>query len=91
MFVSATNYTQGPSRNWITPVSIVVLALLLCGARLSAQVVATYNFSDGTADGWTSFNGASTPVASSAASYTGSSYSLLTTTSSSGAGGPSIS
>ncbi|HZD48186.1 MAG TPA: endo-1,4-beta-xylanase, partial [Silvibacterium sp.] len=46
---------------------------------------------DGTADGWTSFNGASTPVASSAASYTGSSYSLLTTTSSSGAGGPSIS
>ncbi|HEX4577729.1 MAG TPA: carbohydrate binding domain-containing protein, partial [Edaphobacter sp.] len=54
-------------------------------------MVATYSFSDGTADGWSSFNGASAPVASSAAAYTGSTYSLLTTTSSSGAGGPSIS
>ncbi|MGB2637850.1 MAG: endo-1,4-beta-xylanase, partial [Candidatus Acidiferrum sp.] len=42
------------------------------------------------ADGWTSFNGASTPVATTAAAYSGS-YSLLTTTNSSGAGGPSIS
>ncbi len=60
-----------------------------CTANASAQIVATYSFEDATADGWTSFNGASTPVASNAAAYAGS-YSLLTTTGSSGAGGPSI-
>ncbi len=68
----------------------VVAITLLCAATLHAQTVATYNFDDGTADGWTSFNGASTPIASNAAAYTGS-YSLLTTTSPTGAGGPSIS
>jgi endo-1,4-beta-xylanase len=57
---------------------------------LGAQTVATYGFEDGTADGWSSFNGASTPVASSDAAYMGSD-SLLTTTGSGGAGGPSIS
>ena len=62
---------------------------LACASVLNAQTVATYSFEDGTADGWTSFNGASTPVASNAAAYSGS-YSLLTTTGSSGAGGPSI-
>ena len=36
------------------------------------QMVATYSFEDGTADGWTSFNGASTPVATTAAAYAGS-------------------
>src|SRR5580692_8965357 len=66
------------------------LAALLLSARCAqAQTVATYSFEDGTADGWTSFNGATTPVASNAAAYAGS-YSLLTTTGSSGAGGPSI-
>jgi endo-1,4-beta-xylanase len=75
----------------IAPVSSVLFVLaLLCGANLSAQTVATYTFDDGTADGWSSFNGASTPVASNAAAYEGS-YSLLTTTNSSGAGGPGIS
>jgi endo-1,4-beta-xylanase len=68
---------------------ISALALLFAG-RLSAQTVATYSFEDGTADDWTSFNGASTPVATNAAAYAGS-YSLLTTTGSGGAGGPSIS
>jgi endo-1,4-beta-xylanase len=68
--------------------SISLLAVL-CAGRLSAQVVASYSFEDGTADGWSSFNGASTPVATTAASH-GGSFSLLTTTSSSGAGGPSI-
>lgn len=68
----------------------VLVLTLLCAGRLDAQTVATYNFDDGTADGWTSFNGASTPTASTAAAYTGS-YSLLTTTGSSGQGGPSIS
>ena len=61
-----------------------------CAWRADAQTVATYNFEDGTADGWISFFGATTPVATNAAAYAGS-YSLLTTTSSSGTGGPSIS
>ncbi|MGB6689625.1 MAG: endo-1,4-beta-xylanase [Terracidiphilus sp.] len=75
----------------IAPASAVLFVLaLLCGSHLSAQTVATYTFDDGTADGWSSFNGASTPVASNAAAYEGS-YSLLTTTNSSGAGGPGIS
>src|ERR1700728_3543266 len=68
------------------------LGLALCTAMpISAQIVATYTFADGTADGWTSFNGASTPAASNTVAYSGSSYSLLTTTSAGGAGGPSIS
>ena len=68
---------------------VLVLALLFA-AHLSAQNVATYSFEDGTAEGWTSFNGASAPAATKAAAYAGS-YSLLTSTGSSGAGGPSIS
>jgi endo-1,4-beta-xylanase len=68
----------------------ILIFTLASSAQLRAQVVATYSFDDGTADGWTSFNGASTPVASNAAAYAGS-YSLLTTTGSGGAGGPSIS
>jgi endo-1,4-beta-xylanase len=77
--------------NWTVPAlfATLVLALLTAG-RLGAQTVATYTFDDGTADGWTSFNGASTPVASNAAAYEGS-YSLLTSTNSSGQGGPSVS
>ncbi|MGB7285071.1 MAG: endo-1,4-beta-xylanase [Candidatus Acidiferrum sp.] len=63
---------------------------LFCATAAGAQTVATYSFEDATADGWTSFNGASTPVATNAAAYSGS-YSLLTTTSASGAGGPSVS
>jgi len=79
------------SQNRIAILMPAVLVLALLGAsHLSAQTVATYNFDDGTADGWTSFNGASTPVATNAAAYSGS-YSLLTTTNSSGQGGPSIS
>ena len=91
MFVSVQNYTQNPSRNWIILVSrLVLVPVLLFATQLSAQTVATYNFDDGTADGWVSFYGATTPVATTAAAYTGS-YSLLTTTSSTGTGGPSIS
>jgi len=55
-----------------------------------AQVVATYDFEDGTAQGWSSFNGASTPANSTAEAESGT-HSLLTTTGSGGAGGPSIS
>jgi endo-1,4-beta-xylanase len=91
MFVSIANYTPRLSRNRVAHglCVIFVFALLFAG-HLSAQTVATYSFEDGTADGWTSFNGASTPVATNAAAYAGS-YSLLTTTGSGGAGGPSIS
>jgi endo-1,4-beta-xylanase len=63
---------------------------MLGSGYLRAQTVATYNFEDGTADGWGSFYGASTPVATTADAYAGS-YSLLTTTASAGHGGPSIS
>ena len=56
---------------------------------MRAQVVAQYDFEDGTAQGWGSFNGASTPANSTAAAYTGT-HSLLTTTGSGGAGGPTI-
>jgi endo-1,4-beta-xylanase len=68
---------------------VIGLGVLLCGV-VHAQTVQTWSFEDGTADGWTSFNGASTPTATTAAAYSGS-YSLLTTTNSSGAGGPSVS
>ncbi len=92
MLVSVKNYTQGRSRNRIALVLCLIPVLaVLFASPLGAQTVATYTFADGTADGWTSFNGASTPVATTAAAYPGSSYSLLTTTNSSGAGGPSIS
>jgi len=91
MFPSSGNRTQGSFCNGLTLVSCLVAALaLLSGNRMCAQTVATYNFEDGTADGWTSFYGASTPVATTAAAYSGS-YSLLTTTSSTGTGGPSLS
>ena len=63
--------------------------LLLITSPLRAQVVATYNFEDGTTQGWSSFNGASTPANSTAAAHTGT-HSLLTTTGSTGQGGPSI-
>src|SRR5947208_8481633 len=69
---------------------LVFLAVLAVSLPLSAQTVATYDFEDGTAQGWTSFFNASSPVATSAAAYSGSN-SLLTSTSASGTGGPSIS
>jgi endo-1,4-beta-xylanase len=71
---------------------LTVTIAMLGGVCLRAQTVATYDFEDGTAEGWGSFYGASTPVATNAAAYTGS-YSLLTTTASTapaGHGGPSI-
>jgi endo-1,4-beta-xylanase len=65
------------------------LALLLMASPLQAQVVATYDFEDGTAQGWTSFYGAVGPTNTTAAAYTGT-HSLMTTTSASGTGGPQI-
>src|SRR5580692_287067 len=90
MFRAADNSFFNLVRRLLIGVGLVGTALC-ASLPVSAQVVATYSFADGTADGWTSFNGASTPMASNAAAYTGSSFSLLTTTGSSGAGGPSIS
>ena len=69
-------------------IAVFVFAIL-CVGNLNAQTVAAYDFEDGTAQGWTSFNGASTPVATTAAAQSGT-HSLLTTTNSSGASsGPS--
>ncbi len=65
---------------------LIAVSSLASPAR--AQTVATYSFENST-DGWVAFNGAANPVSTSAASYSGNS-SLLTTTSSSGQGGPSL-
>jgi endo-1,4-beta-xylanase len=82
---------QGIFHQSVARISFAALVVaFLCAGNLRAQVVATYSFEDGTPDGWTSFNGASTPAATTAAAYSGS-YSLLTTTGASGAGGPGIS
>jgi endo-1,4-beta-xylanase len=73
----------------MTASGVILCLSLLCASPIHAQVVAQYDFEDGTAQGWTSFNGASAPVNSTAAAFTGT-HSLLTATGSSGAGGPSI-
>ncbi len=90
MLGSAGHNTQNSSRNRFVLLCAIVVVALLCSSRLQAQTVATYNFEDATADGWSSFNGATTPTASNAAAFAGS-YSLLTTTGSGGSGGPAIS
>ena len=89
MFRTSVGNTPRSIRITLVSSFAISLALLFAGP-LRAQTVATYSFEDGTADGWTSFNGASTPVATTAAAYAGS-YSLLTATGATGAGGPSIS
>jgi len=73
-------------RAWSLIALLTVIALT--GAQsTSAQVVAQYDFESGV-QGWTGFNGA-TVQTSTAAAQAGT-QSLLTTTNSSGAGGPSI-
>ena len=67
----------------------VLLLALLHTRPASAQSADQYDFEDGTADGWSSFNGATTPANSTAAAFTGT-HSLLTTTNPGGAGGPGI-
>ena len=90
MFRTPRNFARASFSTRLAFALCALAVLLLSGKCAEAQTVATYSFEDGTADGWTSFNGASTPVATTAAAYAGS-YSLLTTTGSGGAGGPSIS
>jgi endo-1,4-beta-xylanase len=77
-------------RRILQVLSLVLAGPLLCAASLHAQTIATYDFEGGNAQGWSSFYNATTPLSSNAAAYTGSS-SLLTTTSSTGTGGPSVS
>ncbi|RSL19145.1 endo-1,4-beta-xylanase [Edaphobacter aggregans] len=90
MFDSAIKYTLHSFRDRIVSLFCVIsLVIVLFAGHIGAQTVATYGFEDGTPDGWSSFNGASTPVATNTAAHSGS-FSLLTTTSSTGAGGPSI-
>lgn len=90
MFHPARRRPNSFAWNRLAPVSGIVLCLaLFSGSSANAQVVAQYDFEDGTAQGWSSFNGASTPANSTAAAFTGT-HSLLTTTGSGGAGGPSI-
>lgn len=88
MFQELNIRPSGAAGRWWTLVAGVVLFASI-SLPAGAQVLATYGFEDGTAQGWVSFNGASAPAASSAASRTGS-FSLLTTTGDSGQGGPSI-
>ncbi|HEY3706501.1 MAG TPA: carbohydrate binding domain-containing protein, partial [Terracidiphilus sp.] len=83
--------------HWPTPVrrfprllALLVSFPLLACLHLHAQTIASYDFEDGTAQGWGSFYYASNPVNSTSAAYTGA-HSLLTTTGSGGTGGPSIS
>jgi endo-1,4-beta-xylanase len=78
------------SRRFGTFLLAAALITIFSAIDAHSQVVATYDFEGGSADGWTSFNGASTPVPTNVAAYTGS-YSLLTTTGASGQGGPAVS
>lgn len=72
---------------WSTLIFFAALIALFGVSPASAQVVGQYDFENGT-QGWTGFNGATVSV-STAAAQAGN-QSLLTTTNSSGAGGPSI-
>jgi len=70
-------------------VLIVSLAILSAGP-LTAQVAAQYDFEDGTVQGWGSFfNGGNAPTNAIGTAHAGT-HSLLTSTSSTGTGGPSI-
>src|ERR1035437_5076 len=91
MSFSLWSLRQGLASGRIVRFMMLATALFLFGAgSLVAQTAATYDFEDGTAQGWGSCYGATPPAATNAAAYTGSN-SLLTTTSSTGTGGPSIS
>ncbi len=70
--------------------TLTMSLLFLAASPAWSQTLASWGFEDNTADGWTSFNGATTPVATNAAAHSGA-YSLETTTGSTGAGGPAIS
>ena len=90
MFCSRTNSISSFAEKKIASLFCMLsLFTFVFAGHLGAQVVASYSFEDGTADGWSSFNGATAPVATNAIAH-GGSFSLLTTTGSTGHGGPSI-
>ena len=91
MSFSLTGPKKGLSIGLIARAAALTVTFAMLGSGfLRAQTVATYDFEGGTAQGWIPFYGSTTPAATNAAAYTGS-YSLLTSTSASGTGGPSIS
>ena len=67
----------------------VIYGIALFAGVASSQVVATYDFEDGTLQDWGSFNDPNSPANSTAQAESGM-HSLLITTGSSGAGGPDI-
>ncbi|HEX8896034.1 MAG TPA: carbohydrate binding domain-containing protein [Terriglobales bacterium] len=79
---------SGSSR-WFVPGSSLVVLTLLAVCPASAQVVEQYTFESGT-QGWTGFNGATIVGTTSAVAEQAGTASLQTNTSSSGAGGPSV-
>jgi endo-1,4-beta-xylanase len=90
MFHCAADSFVMAARRSFTWISTVALLAFACAGIASAQTVATYDFEDGSTQGWGSFNNATTPVNSTAAAFSGT-HSLLTTTNPSGSSsGPSI-
>ena len=77
------------SNRFLTALCFLFAILLLGLVPVSAQTIATYDFENGSTDGWGPFYGANTQVSTTAAAYTGNSSLLSTTTS--GASDPAIS
>ena len=76
----------------IKPLATAILVFSLGAFSLEsarAGVIAIYDFEDGTVQGWTSFNGSSSPANTTVVAFSGT-HSILTSTNSAGAGGPSI-
>src|SRR5215472_7589184 len=89
-FHCATGSFGAASRRYLSWIFTAALLALVYVNPAGAQTIATYDFEDGTIQGWGSFNNATTPVNSTAAAFSGS-HSLLTTTNPSGtSSGPSI-
>jgi endo-1,4-beta-xylanase len=88
MFQRAKGTASSAARLWgILIPSVILITALFVVSPASAQVVGQYDFETG-AQGWTAFYGATVSV-STAAAESGT-HSLLTTTSATGTGGPSL-
>ena len=74
----------------IARLAVALSLVLLSSYPVMASVIATYDFEDGTVQGWTAFHDSSAPVNSTAEAFSGT-HSLLTTTGALGEGGPGIS
>ena len=90
MFRCATGSSGAALRRCLAWVPAAAVLALLQATPAAAQTVASYDFEDGSTQGWGSFNNATTPANSTAAAFSGT-HSLLTTTNPSGtSSGPSI-